>query len=991
MHQNKDRLNISVLYVEDEIIFRETISSLLEPRIRELIMAKDGEEGFEAYKVHRPDIVISDISMPRMNGLRMLKKIKKINPQAICIITTSYSDTNYFLDAIDLGVNRFILKPFDIQELINTLKTLSNSIIYKQQLEAEEKRRLQTEEALRESEERFRLMFLEMPGAIVLAHPENGKIIEANNAALKLFGYSKEEFLTFTQKDITEDHNELIDAFNAKAKQKTDGSSIVGEFKVKLASGKSIPVEIKQRSIHYHGSEIFIGFITDISSRKQQEEMRQRYQEALEKLVQIRTEELQKSNEDLKTNIISLHKAQKQIENRSLSEHLLSEISSNLVNIPHYELDNYIRSSLQKLGEFKNARSTFVRIQNKSQTIRQIFRWHSKDCPNATLSDEELIEKQAELWKAISRSKHIIVEPENQAEAENNNAPALTQGLYYQLLYNNEFYGFIGIEHRRQQTRLSEQDTFLPGMLGEVILNAFFRKHDLLRTLEKEETAHALINANTEIMLLIDKNAKVLDLNDKAIEKLKINKGSSLYTSNTKFITVKRLRSALNVFANGKKIQFTDTFKGQYYEHTFYPVLGINSIIERIAIHSRDITQKVKGEQEIQRQNQFLNSLLESIPSPVFIKNLDGFFIGCNQELVRLTGKPKDQIISKTPYDLSPKEMADFYTLKDKELYKSKGIQNYESKFIGKNGIIRDIAFYKSLFYDGEGNPDGIIGVMIDITKVKKDEKQLRELNENLENRVKEELSKTENQRQLLIQKSKLESLGELSAGMAHEINQPLGGISMGLENILYKLNDNRLDRDYLRSKIDYLFENISRIKQIISHIRTFSRDQQHISKEKVSISEVIKNALMLIEVQFKSNQVNLIIKHPEEDCFFLGNKYRTEQVLLNLLSNARDAVNQKAVLDSCEPGYQKTIIIRYFSTSEQCIIEVSDNGTGIKPENIGRIFEPFYTTKSDGSGTGLGLSINYGIVQDMGGEIKVESKNGLSTLMRVIFPKFVE
>ena len=147
----------------------------------------------------------------------------------------------------------------------------------------------------------------------------------------------------------------------------------------------------------------------------------------------------------------------------------------------------------------------------------------------------------------------------------------------------------------------------------------------------------------------------------------------------------------------------------------------------------------------------------------------------------------------------------------------------------------------------------------------------------------------------------------------------------------------------------------------------------------------------MLIEVQFKSNQVNLIIKHPEEDCFFLGNKYRTEQVLLNLLSNARDAVNQKAVLDSCEPGYQKTIIIRYFSTSEQCIIEVSDNGTGIKPENIGRIFEPFYTTKSDGSGTGLGLSINYGIVQDMGGEIKVESKNGLSTLMRVIFPKFVE
>ncbi len=123
-------------------------------------------------------------------------------------------------------------------------------------------------------------------------------------------------------------------------------------------------------------------------------------------------------------------------------------------------------------------------------------------------------------------------------------------------------------------------------------------------------------------------------------------------------------------------------------------------------------------------------------------------------------------------------------------------------------------------------------------------ENELKELNLNLEKRVKEELKKRQEQQRLLIQKSKLESMGELSAGIAHEINQPLGGISMGLDNILFKMSLGEITDHYLTSKLEALFHDIDRIRQIINHVRVFSRDQQSGLVETFQLNEVIKSAV---------------------------------------------------------------------------------------------------------------------------------------------------
>ncbi|PLX02632.1 MAG: hypothetical protein C0595_10210 [Marinilabiliales bacterium] len=248
----------------------------------------------------------------------------------------------------------------------------------------------------------------------------------------------------------------------------------------------------------------------------------------------------------------------------------------------------------------------------------------------------------------------------------------------------------------------------------------------------------------------------------------------------------------------------------------------------------------------------------------------------------------------------------------------------------------------------------------------------LTELNKNLKKRVEIEVEKAKSQQQLLLQKSKLESLGELSAGLAHEINQPMGGISMGLENIMYKISNKELTSDYVESKIKFLFKDIERIRKIIEHVRTFSRDQQKTDQDIFDIISVINNTISLINRQYTNHQVDLQFDKPNIKLTTLGNPFKLEQVILNLLSNAKSAVDKRATQN--DKPFTKQIKINCNTDDNFIFIKVKDNGIGIPKEIIDRIFDPFFTTKDEESGTGLGLSISYGIINEMKGSIEVMS-----------------
>lgn len=285
--------------------------------------------------------------------------------------------------------------------------------------------------------------------------------------------------------------------------------------------------------------------------------------------------------------------------------------------------------------------------------------------------------------------------------------------------------------------------------------------------------------------------------------------------------------------------------------------------------------------------------------------------------------------------------------------------------------------------WDGE---QGYLVFAADVTLRNNAQNNLKNLNKSLENRITKEINNVKKQQELLIQKTKLESLGELSAGLAHEINQPLGGISMGLENIIYKMSQDELDKEYLNSKINILFKDIDRINNIIEHVRTFSRDQQNTSIELVKVDEVVNTAVSFIKRQYINHQINLSINIPKGEYSTMGNPFRLEQVLLNILSNAKDAVNSQSEIDSNDK-YEKTIQINLKNDDNYIFICLKDNGIGMTKKTKDKIFEPFFTTKDQHSGTGLGLSISYGIIKEMKGLISVESKVNTFTKVNVELP----
>jgi signal transduction histidine kinase len=241
---------------------------------------------------------------------------------------------------------------------------------------------------------------------------------------------------------------------------------------------------------------------------------------------------------------------------------------------------------------------------------------------------------------------------------------------------------------------------------------------------------------------------------------------------------------------------------------------------------------------------------------------------------------------------------------------------------------------------------------------------------------------------QMLIQKSRLESLGELSAGLAHEINQPLSVISLIMENVIYRLEKPDVSGNYLTGKFVTINQNINKIRKLIEHVRIFSRDQGAITFEQVNVNQVIINALSITESQLKYLRIKVITDLSEDIGFTIGNPSRCEQVILNLISNSRDALEEKEK-NTMSANFSKELRITTSMNKGHIIVKVWDNGTGISSENLDKIFNPFFTTKTEGRGTGLGLPIVYGIVREMKGEIIARTNEGDFTEIFISLPSY--
>ncbi len=276
--------------------------------------------------------------------------------------------------------------------------------------------------------------------------------------------------------------------------------------------------------------------------------------------------------------------------------------------------------------------------------------------------------------------------------------------------------------------------------------------------------------------------------------------------------------------------------------------------------------------------------------------------------------------------------------------------------------------------------------VNINLERLVKDKtKELEVTNKNLENRIKNALEKQKEQQQIIVHQSSLTALGELAAGIAHEINQPMQSISFAQENIFFETMEPSPKKSFIQGKTKIIGENIGKIRRIIDHIRIFSSRQKDEISEAFNINECIRNGLSMVKNQFKNRNILIDLDLNKEVPMVVGNPYRFEQVVINLLTNARDALDEMA--RKSEGEYVKKVLIRTLHTAEEVIIEIVDNGTGIPADRVTSIFLPFYSTKRPGAGTGLGLSISMGIIKEMEGNIMANTQEGKGTKIIINLP----
>jgi C4-dicarboxylate-specific signal transduction histidine kinase len=218
-----------------------------------------------------------------------------------------------------------------------------------------------------------------------------------------------------------------------------------------------------------------------------------------------------------------------------------------------------------------------------------------------------------------------------------------------------------------------------------------------------------------------------------------------------------------------------------------------------------------------------------------------------------------------------------------------------------------------------------------------------------------------------LVQAAKLATLGELTTGVAHELNNPLNNIGLFIGNVIDSVELDRIDKVSILQQLNAAMQQVQKATEIINHLRTFGRAAP-IVREPTRINDVIEQSLSLMQQQLKLRSIEVKLELDPEDPLVLANPIRMEQVFMNLLTNARDALGE---------SLNKMITIRSRVQAGLAIVAFQDSGPGVPPELEQRIFDPFFTTKEVGAGTGLGLSISYGIVKDHEGSIRLDNHPG--------------
>ncbi len=366
-------------------------------------------------------------------------------------------------------------------------------------------------------------------------------------------------------------------------------------------------------------------------------------------------------------------------------------------------------------------------------------------------------------------------------------------------------------------------------------------------------------------------------------------------------------------------------------------------------------TQELKKRNnELFQQKNFLDALIETSPVPFFIKNIEGNYINVNKIWCEFTGFTKNEILNKSVYNVAPKDIADIYYKQDLKVFKlEENPQVYESKVVNKKTkIIHDVVFYKSTFFNEKGEVAGLIGTLLDLTKIKTLE----------EEKIKKE--------KLILEQSKFVQMGEMIGNIAHQWRQPLSLISTITSGLKLDFELNKIEKENSMKNLQTVLDTVIYLSDTINQFSNFIKDDRTLTK--VKVQDRILEVLKILDAALKNNHINIDLELNEEIPLYVELVIgELSQVLINIITNSKDAYVINKIITN------RKISIKSFKKDGFAYIIIEDYADGIKEEILSQIFDPYFTTKHQYHGTGLGLYICKDIIEKhLKGKIYVRNTN---------------
>ncbi|QWV97170.1 PAS domain S-box protein [Geomonas nitrogeniifigens] len=492
---------------------------------------------------------------------------------------------------------------------------------------------------------------------------------------------------------------------------------------------------------------------------------------------------------------------------------------------------------------------------------------------------------------------------------------------------------------------------------------------ELQERLEELERLKAFLDHSNDAIFLVEvRTGRIVDLNESACRQMGWSRSELLEKSLFDLSDLHDNPAAASLIRSDEDAEVRDLIVTELHRHdgeSFWAELTLNRMHFRdrayVLAVARDITQRRAVEEALRQSEEFLKNIVDHIPAMVFAKDAQQLrFITINKYGEELLGFSRKEILGKRNEDLFPAAQAQFFSCKDRVTLEKGELMEIPEEVITTPSGDRILRTKKIPLLDEQGKSRYLLGIAEDIT-------ERRQLEEKL------------------LQSQKMEAIGQLAGGVAHDFNNILMVI-MGYGSMLR--NDAALAAPH-REQVDRIMDAADKAAQLTSGLLTFSR-KQVIKTQTVDLNDVIRHVEKFLsriigeDVQLRAVQAG----HPLPVDIDAN---QIEQVLVNLATNARDAMPRGGLL-TVETSLQRidAAFVQANGIGEPgpfAVISISDTGVGMDDQTRKRIFEPFFTTKEVGKGTGLGMSIVYGIIKQHSGFVNVYSEPGIGTTFRIYLP----